>query len=508
MATGNYRALYSSSLDRMFSVVGTTLYEIFSDKSHLIRGQLSTVAGPVSITENETQLLLVDGSDGYIYDMIANTLTKIVNYNDMVDTVAVTAGGTGYRVGDIVTLAVPTNGAACTLSVYAVDSTGVIAQAGVSIVNRGRGYALQEYDTTSAYGTGAKITVETLAYGGFKPASHCITLDGFFICNELNSGRFFWSNLRDGLTWNLLDYATAEGTPDNIVSIGKVNNEAWLFGPKSIEIWYDTGNYASEFQRIQQGFIDIGIAAPFSNAVMGDKIFWLGSNAVGHGIVYVATNYVPQRISTHAIEYIISQIGDISDAVGYCYQQEGHHYYVLNFTSGNRTIVYDVDSGMWHERAYWNANTSKNERHRGQYSTFCFGKVFLADYSNTNLYIYDLDTYTDNGDPIRRQRTGPHIRSDRKRLFHHEFEIDLERGVGLVTGQGQQPYITLTYSDDGGKTFGNERKLTIGSLGKNLTRAHTHRLGYSRDRVYRLTISEPVKVVLTGARADIEQEQE
>jgi hypothetical protein len=507
MASGNYRALYSSSLDRMFSVVGTRFYEIFADASWLERGQIRTVAGPVAITETETQLLLVDGQDGWIYDLLANTLTQIINYNNMVETVAITDGGTNYRVGDIVTLATPVNGVACTVSVFAINDGGEIAQAGVTIVAKGRGYTTGDKTTTSVNGSGAIINVESLVDGGFKSATHAITLDGFFICNEINSGRFFWSYLRDGNSWDLLSYATAEGTPDNILSIGKINNEIWLFGPRTTEIWYNTGNYDNQFQRIQQGFLDIGIAAAWSNAALGDKIFWLGSDNVGQGIVYMATSYQPKRISTHAIEYVISQMSSISDAKGYCYQQEGHTYYVLNFTAGNRTLVYDVDTDMWHERSYWNANKNVAERHRGDYCTFCFDKVFVADYANTNLYVLDLNTYTDNGDPIRRQRTGPHIRKDRLRLFHSEFEVDLERGVGLNVGQGSRPHINLSFSDDGGKTFGNDRQLNIGAIGKTFTRARTTRLGYSRDRVYRLTITDPVKIVLTGARAAIEAER-
>ena len=379
MAAGNYRILYSSSLDRLFAVCGSGLYEIFSDKSWILRGRINSVSGTVSMTENESQLLIVDGNEGWIYNLLSNVLTQIVNLSDMVDTVAVTDGGMNYRVGDVVTLQTPVNGSSCTTSVYAVstDGTNSIAQAGLTVVTRGRGYNLGDTSTSSTYGTGAVVNVETLADGGFKPASHAITLDGFFICNEVNSGRFFWSALRDGLTWDPLNYATAEGTPDDILSIGKVNNELWLFGPRTTEIWYDTGNYDNQFARIQQGFIDIGIAARWSNATMGDKIFWLGSNNAGYGIVYMAQNYVPKRISTHAIEYIISQMSDISDAQGYCYQQEGHHYYVLSFTTGNRTIVYDVEANMWHERSYWNAGSNKEERHRGQYGVFCFNKIFL-----------------------------------------------------------------------------------------------------------------------------------
>ena len=515
MAYGSYRALYSSSLDRLFAIVGSGVYEIFADKTWKLRGNINTSAGMCSIAENETQLIIVDGTDGWIYDLRADTLTQIVNLVDMIQYISIATGGTGYNVGDILTINDTSVTADATVQVTSVTA-GVIDALGVVLLTKGRGYTTGIKTTTikstsGALGSGATINVEGLVDGGFNSGNQVIAIDGFFVKNEINSGRFNWSYLRDGFTWDLLDFATAEGTPDNIVAVNKVNNEIWLFGPKTIEIWYDTGDYVNgQFQRVHQGFLDIGIAAPWSSATLGNTIFWLGSDAQGHGIVWQAENYMPNRISTHAIEYVIAQISKsvgIDDAVGYCYQQEGHFYYVLNFTKGKRTLVYDYKTEMWHERGFWNDSIATMERHRGQCCTFCFGKVFLGDYENSNLYELDLDTYTDNGNQIRRVRTGPHIRQDRKRLFHQEFEIDLERGVGLNEGQGSNPMITLTSSDDGGKTFGNERQLTIGKQGKNLTRAHTHRLGYSRDRVYRVTVSDPVKCVLTGARADIVAER-
>jgi hypothetical protein len=242
---------------------------------------------------------------------------------------------------------------------------------------------------------------------------------------------------------------------------------------------------------------------------MGNTIMWLGSSLQGNGIVWSATSYIPQRISTHAIEYIIGKIAKesrIDDAIAYTYQDEGHFFYVLTFPSGNRTLVYDMKTRIWHERGFWNASKGIMERHRSNCHVFWKGKNYVGDYQNTNLYELDLDTYTDNGEVIRRIRTGAHIRQDRKRLYHHTFELDVERGVGAVDGDGFDPKLNLQISNDGGITFGSNIPMSIGKVGQYTRRAIARRLGVSRDRVYRVWTDDPVKTVLIGARGDIEME--
>jgi hypothetical protein len=312
--------------------------------------------------------------------------------------------------------------------------------------------------------------------------------------------------VRDGTSWDSLNYATAEGSPDNLITVGKINNELWLFGNKSIEVQYDTGDATSQFQRVNQGFIDIGCAAEWSVATINNAIFWLGANQQGQGIVWMASGLIPQRISTHSEEYSIGEMADISDAVAFCYQQEGHFFYVITFPTGNKTIVYDLTTQMWHERPALDLATGALGRHRGQCFAFWNGKNYVGDYENANLYELDLDTFTDNGTAIVRRRTGGHLHQDRKRVFYREFEVDIERGVGTDYGQGEDPQAVLQWSNDGGFTWSNEYAGAMGRIGKRLTRLHWHRLGMSRDRVFRLTITDPVKAVILGARIDAEIE--
>jgi hypothetical protein len=140
----------------------------------------------------------------------------------------------------------------------------------------------------------------------------------------------------------------------------------------------------------------------------------------------------------------------------------------------------------------------------------------VGDRDNQNIYELSLDVYTDNGQVVRRVRTGPHIHSDRKRLYFKEIEIDIERGVGLdgivdsginpEGSLGKDPQAFLQWSDDGGRTWSNEYWGSLGKIGEYKDRLHWHRLGMSRDRVFRLTISDPVKIVLIDARADVQAE--
>jgi len=176
-------------------------------------------------------------------------------------------------------------------------------------------------------------------------------LDGYFVFNEPNSQRVWVTQLLDGTSVDPLEFASAYGSPDGLVALNVDHREAWLFGTDSVEVWYDAALPDFPLQRIQGAFNEIGCAAAYSVAKLDNRLFWLGSDARGQGIVYTAEGYTGKRISTHAIEYAIAQYGNISDAVAYTYQQEGHAFYVLNFPTANATWVYDVATGM--ARACW-----------------------------------------------------------------------------------------------------------------------------------------------------------
>jgi hypothetical protein len=140
-------------------------------------------------------------------------------------------------------------------------------------------------------------------------------LDGYFVFIQPNSQIFWVTQLLDGSSVDPLDFASAEGSPDGLISMIIDHGQIWLFGTNSVEVWYDSGAADFPMTRIQGAFNEIGCAAAFSVAKLDNGIFWLGADARGQGIVYRANGYTGTRVSTHAIEYAIAQYGDISDAI-------------------------------------------------------------------------------------------------------------------------------------------------------------------------------------------------
>ena len=328
-------------------------------------------------------------------------------------------------------------------------------------------------------------------------------LDGYFVFNEPNSQRVWVTSLLDGLSVDPLDFVSAEGSPDGLVALIVDHREAWLFGSDSVEVWYDAGNADFPLSRIQGAFNEIGCVAPYSVAKLDNGLFWLGTDARGQGIVYRANGYTGTRVSTHAIEYAIAQYGNISDALAYTYQQEGHSFYVLIFPTANATWVYDVSTQMWHERAGF--VNGAFTRHRSNCQCNFEGNTVVGDFENGNIYTFDLDVYADNGGVqkwLRSWRALPPGQNNLKRTAQHSLQLDAETGVGLVVGQGSQPEAMLRWSDDGGHTWSNEHWREMGAIGQYGYRTIWRRLGMTvklRDRVYEVSGTDPVKIAIMGA---------
>ena len=328
-------------------------------------------------------------------------------------------------------------------------------------------------------------------------------LDGYFVFNEPDSQRVWVTSLLDGLSVDPLDFASAEGSPDGLVGLIVDHREAWLFGTDSVEVWYDAGLADFPLTRIQGAFNEIGCVAAFSIAKLDNGLFWLGTDARGQGIVYRANGYTGQRVSTHAIEYAIAQYSDISDAVAYTYQQEGHAFYVLTFPTGNATWVYDVATQAWHERAGW--DNGEFTRHRSNCQCNFLGNTIVGDFENGNIYKMSLDVYADNGGVqkwLRSWRALPTKQNNLKRTAQHSLQLNCESGVGLVDGQGSDPQAMLRWSDDGGHTWSNEHWSSMGKIGAYYKRVFWRRLGMTtklRDRVYEVSGTDPVKVAIMGA---------
>lgn len=325
-----------------------------------------------------------------------------------------------------------------------------------------------------------------------------------WIFNRPGTAQFYLaSTVGTGLVFDPLDFASATTNAEDIVRPVVNHEELFLFKETVTEIWRATGGPDFLFARDLNASIEKGCQAAHSVVALDNTLFWLGGDADGDGIVWKMNGYTPERISNDGVEYAIQNYAQTSDAWGYSYQQEGETFYILTFPSANATWGYGVKSGEWHERAYLSPVFGTLQRDRAVCHMYFAGEHVVADWENGKLYALDMDYFTDNGDPMPAIRACPHISGAGFNVIKFKrIRIDIESGVGLTTGQGSDPILMLRWSDDGGHTWANLKNMKMGKIGATKTRASLDRLGEGRDRVFEISITDPVKRVILGAAVD------
>jgi hypothetical protein len=326
--------------------------------------------------------------------------------------------------------------------------------------------------------------------------------EGFFILNEPGTQTFYISDAF-AATFSSPAFASKETYADKLVRHKVVQGEIWLFGAQNTEVYFNTGGADFPFQKMPGVYIEHGCAAKHSVAKTDAQVFWLGQDAQGQGIVFKGSNGQALRISTHAIEEVFTGYA-LADAIGYTYQQEGHTFYVLTFPTSDATWVFDLATGLWHERVELDSNGNYH-RDSGNCQVMHNGLNLVGDAASGNLYQLDQANYLDlNGNPIFCLRSFPTLVNDDRRMRYLKMILDMQVGVGQQTGNYTDPFVSLRWSDDGGYTWGNRVEVPLGEIGQYLTRATVRRLGYGVRRVFEVSWALPVQTVLQGAWIDVE----
>ena len=368
------------------------------------------------------------------------------------------------------------------------------------------GIDLTIVDGTNGYNfklaTNTLLVINTTNFpssGGFpNNTTHIVFIDQRLIAFDPTTINYFWSGVTNAETWSSLDKGVAEYSPDHTTAIDVLKGNLWIFCTDTAETHYNTGNLTNTFIRRPGAVQDFGCAAKYSPAKLNNSIFWLGSNKDGNRVIFKTVGFNVKKISDHDIEFELGQIDDVSDAIGFTYQQEGHFFYQLTFLAGKKTLTWDESSEEWHERTYFN-DMGVEVQSIEIYHTLFNSKNYVLSRGDGNVYEYDLDTYSDNGQEIIKEFTLPLIHSEQEFIYFKRIQIDMETGVGLVVGQGSDPQMGISWADDGDADYGNDELVSIGKLGDKSARAYLDRLGRARNRRFKCRISDPIKVHIFSA---------
>jgi hypothetical protein len=338
------------------------------------------------------------------------------------------------------------------------------------------------------------------------------TIDEFNTEITRKSNRFYWSALRDLTQWSAINFATAEQSADQIIGMESRDSDIWFLGTRSYEIWRGTDDADLPWIYYGGSSSDIGCMTANSIASNENSIFFLGSSNAGNNHIFMSKGTEVVNISTSDIASFLSDNqGKTSDAYGFVFNQENHQFYVITFIQLDRTFVYDISTGLWHERSSRDPLLNIHHYWRARYAVYAFGRVIVGDSKIAFLSILNMNKFDDDiggGSKIpivRILQSGNLSDSENNQeMTIRSLQFDLEMGTGLLGNQfSSDPELMLELSRDGGYSFGNQMVTSIGKLGNYTKRAVFRRLGLARELTIRLTFSNPSRFLLISSFGDI-----
>lgn len=368
-------------------------------------------------------------------------------------------------------------------------------------------------------GTGYAVNLDDNSFGvisdlNFYGGTRADYVDTFFTFNtpgttqwQISLPLVTYDNLVNGVitpgnlyaAFDPLDVAGKTSNADPLQTVIVMHGNPWLLGVfGTSEIWYDSGAADFAFARVPNAVIEHGCIAPYSVTKTDTSIFWLAQDRQGKGLVLRGNaDYSVEELSSSGIATIIQGLDKIDDAIGFCYQQNDHAFYVLTFPTANRTFAVELATKQWHELAWTNADGNFN-RHRANCAAFVNNEVVVGDWQNGNIYHLDSQAFTDAGIPITRLRTVPHMLADGRRMRINQFMADLQGGTLTSAIPDNPPKVFLRVSVDRGGSFGNAVQGNFGAAGDYGQFPFWRNLGYARDFVFELSWSEPINTALNG----------
>jgi hypothetical protein len=274
-------------------------------------------------------------------------------------------------------------------------------------------------------------------------------------------GRFYWSNLLDGRTWDALNYATAEREPDDLLDIAPLGDNIWLFGAQTVEAWSNTGDSTLPYTRLENVAFDKGIYSTGCVVRADNSLIFTGSNCT----VYRVAD-VPTRISEHWLEEKIRLASTVSM---FTHWRDGHEFVAvrLDGTTGS-TYEYDCATQEWHE----------NQTNGGQWivSSACMvGEVVYLGHHTTGQ-IMGWSEWDDLG--VQLERRFPFAQQLDQPASVDRLSVWANTGTTTVlTGQGSDPKLEIRWSRDAGNTWCDYKPLALGTAGQYRTVPELRRLG-------------------------------
>ena len=330
------------------------------------------------------------------------------------------------------------------------------------------------------------------------PAYTVIELDGYFIFDYSGSENWFISGVDDGTSYDSTETGAANADSDNrVLAVKTSQGKVYVFGTKTVEPYYNSGNVDFPFTKIKEGVIRKGAASRWCICEIDENLIWLSDDRNVYRLSGLEVRKISDGSFAEAVKNLI-----ITDAESFCLNWKDKTFYVLTFPTSDKTFLYDLTTNLWSTwESFLNGEYIRLYAHN---HVFVYDKHLVGSHSNANLYELSDSVFTDNTNPIRWEFITPFVHQGGDYIDFPSMYIDLETGEAPLTGQGKDPVLTIETSSDG-KNFSNQRQVIFGQTGDYNEQVWLHRNGSDYQRCWKVSWSDPVKTTIAGMYLDANQ---
>jgi hypothetical protein len=337
------------------------------------------------------------------------------------------------------------------------------------------------------------------------PVSDVNYVDGYFWFTKKDGQKVFISDLRDGAAYIATDFTSAEADPDYNVRSFILRNQPYVFGEQTVQAYQNVGGAGFPFTYIQGSVQAKGLASLYAIEETNDLMMFLGGAVNESPSIWITNGGSIEKLSTVPIDEAISSYDadTISNCFAWTYSQAGAQFVAFTFP-GEACFVYDFKSSEWHTRESVDGEGNPIPcRISGVVEAY--GLLMVGDSISNKIGILDRSVYTEYGEQIRRRFVTPQIDNEGQPFFMDSAEVVSKTGIGLTSGQGSNPLISLSISRDGGRTYDGARERTVGRIGQYAIRTIWTQLGRAfREVCFKFEMSDPVDWAITKVEVNFD----
>ena len=317
--------------------------------------------------------------------------------------------------------------------------------------------------------------------------------------------QLFVSNLNQPLTFDALDFGSAEGDPDRIITQIVDHDELSIIGAKTTEVFRNIGGADFPLQIIPGAFTQKGAHTKYGVVKFDNTYMFVGGGENELTAIWrQSSSSSAVKISTDAIDNAIQKFtkDEIANAFTMTFSKKGQFFAIFSFNSDRipgKTFVYNGTASVLAGLSVWfELQTGMTDAPwRVNAIVKAYGKLLCGDAIDGRIGELVENVYTEYGDSVLRQAALSPMSSNGMKIFAGELEADFEAGIGLTTGQGSNPVAMMEFSDDGGRNFKGPFKRAIGKIGEFGHETVWNRQGrFPNARTIRFTVTDPVNANL------------